>query len=144
MATTIKNLETGFTPHRVSVAAEGFAAGLLAHAGYDVLVQYGANQPDYDLVAAKSNRVLKVSVKGSQQGGWGLTQSYLVNADYFGAADAWLKKQSGVDIFILVEFQKIKVGGCPKVWVARPKEIAEYLKKCRGGKGMTTLFVDSG
>jgi hypothetical protein len=37
----------------VGVAAEAFAAGLLAQAGCDVLVQYGANQPEYDLVAIK-------------------------------------------------------------------------------------------
>jgi hypothetical protein len=144
MAAVIKTIESGFTPHRVGVAAEGFTAGLLAHAGYDVLVQYGANQPDYDLVAAKPNRVLRVSVKGSQLNGWGLTQSYLAKADYHRAADAWLVAQASVDIFVLVKFEGIKVGECPNVWVARPKEIAEHLKLCRGGNGVTTLFVNSG
>jgi len=39
----------------VGVAAEAFAAGLLApdQAGCDVSVQYGANQPEYDLIAVK-------------------------------------------------------------------------------------------
>jgi hypothetical protein len=106
MTEKIKNIEKGFTPHRVGVAAGGFAAGLLAHSGYDVLVQYGANQPDYDLVATKANRVLKVSGKGSQKGGWGLTQSYVKHANYLGAVDSWLPKQSTVDVFILVEFEK--------------------------------------
>jgi hypothetical protein len=52
----------------VGVAAEAFAAGLFARCGLDVSVQYGANQPEYDLVVVKEDRVLKVSVKGSQDG----------------------------------------------------------------------------
>ena len=39
------------TPRQCEIAAEAYAASLLAQAGYDVLVQYGANQPHYDLVA---------------------------------------------------------------------------------------------
>ena len=35
----------------VGVAAEAFAAALFARLGYDVSVQYGANQPEYDLIA---------------------------------------------------------------------------------------------
>lgn len=65
------------TSWQVATAAEAFAAAQLARFGWDVSVQYGANQPEYDLVAVDGARVLKVSVKGSQDGGWGLTQSYL-------------------------------------------------------------------
>jgi len=49
---------------------------LFARLGYDVSVQYGANQPEYDLIITKGERILKVSVKGSQEGGLGLTKSY--------------------------------------------------------------------
>ena len=59
----------------VGVAAEAFAAALFARLGYDVSVQYGANQPEYDLIAVSGDKMLKISVKGSQDGGWGLTQS---------------------------------------------------------------------
>jgi hypothetical protein len=38
----------------------------IAVAGCDVSVQYGADQPEYDLIVAKGDRMLKVSVKGSQ------------------------------------------------------------------------------
>lgn len=41
------------TPYQVGVAAEGFAAALFARAGYHVSVQYGANQPGYDLIVEK-------------------------------------------------------------------------------------------
>jgi hypothetical protein len=60
----------------VGIAAEAFAAGLFARCGYDVSVQYGANQPEYDLIVVKGDLMLKVSVKGSQDGGWGLTQNF--------------------------------------------------------------------
>jgi hypothetical protein len=58
--------------YHVAVAAEAVAATTFARAGYEVSVQYGANQPGYDLVAVKRKRILKVSVKGSQDGGWAL------------------------------------------------------------------------
>jgi hypothetical protein len=62
--------------YHVGVATEAFAAGLFAHAGCDVLVQYGANQPEYDLMITRAGQAFSVSVKGSQDGGWGLIQSY--------------------------------------------------------------------
>jgi hypothetical protein len=68
--------------HQVSVSAESFTATLFAWAGYDVSVQYGANQPEYDLIVAMADKMAKVSVKGSQDGGWGLAQKYLKNSDY--------------------------------------------------------------
>jgi len=75
------------TSWQVATAAEAFAAAQFARFGWDVSVQYGANQPEYDLVAVDGNRMLKVSVKGSKDGGWGLTQSHIRNADYHSAAD---------------------------------------------------------
>jgi hypothetical protein len=46
--------------YHVSVAAEAHAAAAFAQAGYEVSVQYGANQPGYDLVVVKRERILKV------------------------------------------------------------------------------------
>ncbi len=51
-----------FTSWHVAVAAEAVAASLFARCGYDVSVQYGANQPEYDLIVAEGERLLKVSV----------------------------------------------------------------------------------
>lgn len=53
---------------QVATAAEAFAAAQFARLGWDVSVQYGANQPEYDLVAVNGDLMLKVSVKGSQDG----------------------------------------------------------------------------
>jgi hypothetical protein len=64
---------------------------LFAQAGCDVSVQYGANQPEYDLIVAHKNRFLKVSVKGSQDSGWGLNQSHKTkDISYHEAADLWV------------------------------------------------------
>lgn len=48
------------TQYHVAVAAEAFAAGLFAQAGWDVLVQYGANQPQYDLVITRGGFAVHV------------------------------------------------------------------------------------
>ena len=55
------------TSWHVGVAAEAFAAAQFARFRYDVSVQYGANQPEYDLIAASGDKMLKISVKGQYQ-----------------------------------------------------------------------------
>ena len=127
------------SPYHIKVAAEAFAAGLLAHAECDVSVQYGANQPDYDLIAVKANATLRISVKGSQDGAWGLTQSYLQGADYHRAADTWLSKQEKNIVFMLVQFENIELGQCPKAYLATPMEILQQLKASSKGRGDTIL-----
>jgi hypothetical protein len=62
---------------QVATAAEAFDAAQFARCGWDVSVQYGANQPEYDLVAVDGDKMLKISVKGSKDGSCGLTQSFL-------------------------------------------------------------------
>jgi PD-(D/E)XK endonuclease len=68
------------TSYQVATAAEALAAAQFARLGFNVSVQYGANQPGYDLVIDNDEYTLKVSVKGSQDGSWGLTQAYLKKA----------------------------------------------------------------
>lgn len=125
---------------QVATAAEAFAAAQFARCGWDVSVQYGANQPEYDLVAVDGDRMLKVSVKGSKDGGWGLTQSHISNADYRGAADAWLKKHSQKTVFCLVQFRGIPATELPRMYLATPMEIAAWLKAAAAGRGDTILY----
>lgn len=66
----------GINSHNVSVAAEALAAGQFARLGFDVSVQYGANQPEYDLIVARRDVLVKVSVKGSQDGSWALLGAF--------------------------------------------------------------------
>ena len=46
------------TSWHVGVAAEAFTAGQFARYAYDVSVQYGANQPEYDLIAVSGDKML--------------------------------------------------------------------------------------
>lgn len=123
----------------VGVAAEAIAAALFSRCGYDVSVQYGANQPEYDLMITRNSEFLKVSVKGSKEGDWGLTQSYLKNADYHKAADEWLRRHTGRVIYALVLFSDDAPLVMPRVYLASPREIAERLKATSKGRGDTIL-----
>jgi Holliday junction resolvase-like predicted endonuclease len=128
------------TSWQVATAAEALAAAQLARCGWDVSVQYGANQPEYDLVAVDKDRVLKVSVKGSQDGAWGLTQTYLQKADYHRAVDKWLTKHSKKTVFCLVQFKDCPVDSLPRMYLASPAEIARWLKAAAAGRGDTVLY----
>ncbi len=124
----------------VATAAEAFAAAQCARFGWDVSVQYGANQPEYDLIASNGERILKLSVKGSQDGRWGLSQSLLTGADYHAAADAWLSRHHRRTAFCLVQFKDVGIDEMPRMYLARPSEIAARLKATAGGRGGTILY----
>lgn len=125
---------------QVATAAEALAAAQFARCGWDVSVQYGANQPEYDLVAVDGDRMLKISVKGSRDGGWGLTQSYLQNANYHSAAKAWLAKHTKKTIVCLVQFRDTMVNELPRIYLATPREITEWLIAASAGRGDTILY----
>lgn len=82
----------------------------------------------------------KVSVKGSQDGAWGLTQSYLKNADYHGAIDTWLARHGAKTVFCLVQFKGVPFEALPRLYLARPPEIATRLKESAVGRGETILY----
>ena len=128
--------------HNVGIAAEAIAAAQFARCGFDVSVQYGANQPEYDLIVAKGDNLLKVSVKGSQDGGWGLTQSYLTEktADYHGAIDRWLARHGQRTVYCLVQFDSVPLNEMPRLYLATPAEIAQRLRETARGRGDSILY----
>jgi hypothetical protein len=91
--------------YHVSVAAEAYAAAAFARAGYEVSVQYGANQPGYDLVAIKGQRRLLISVEGSQDGGWVLHGKFKENRNWSEAVEKWRGAQSADTIMFFVQFR---------------------------------------
>lgn len=117
-------------------------AAQFARCGWDVLVQYGANQPEFDLVAVKGDATLRVSVKGSQDGGWGLTQSFISEANYHNAADQWLARHGGKTVFCFVQFRNVSLNALPRLYLARPSEVAARLKATANGRGDTILYED--
>src|SRR5215216_5015859 len=132
-------VEFKMTPYQVNVAAEAFTAMTMSQAGYDVAMQYGTTQPNWDILATRSQRILKLQVKGSQDGGWGIFQGYLQNADYHGALDAWAAAQLADIVYFFVQFEKVTAGTSPRCYVARPTEILAHMKTTRGGHSYTSL-----
>ena len=131
------------TSRQCEIAGESYAACLLAQAGYDVLVQYGANQPHYDLVAVKRERFLPISVKSSQDGGWMLAVNHLKEGvGYHQAIDAWLSSQRSDVVFVFVQFLGVALGTAPRAYMARPREIAAHLKTQCAGRGHGALQED--
>jgi hypothetical protein len=132
----------------ISVAAEAITAGQFARCGFDVSVQYGADQPEYDLIAARGADLLKVSVKGSQDWGWGLTQSYLKRAtqksgktgDYHGAIELWLNRHGSRTVFCFVQFAGITLSELPRLYLASPPEVAQRLRSTAKGRGDSILW----
>jgi hypothetical protein len=129
----------GSPPYQVNVAAEAFAAVVMSQAGYDVAMQYGTTQPDWDILATKGPRILKLQVKGSQDGGWGLFQSYIREANYHGALDQWLEAQHEGVAYFLVQFINVAVGVAPRCYIARPAEMVAHMRTTRGGHAYTSL-----
>lgn len=128
------------TSWQIAIAAEAFAAGCFARCGYDVSVQYGANQPEYDLIIAKGEKLLKVSVKGSQDGSWGLTQSYMKERNYHRAIDIWLAKHKPKTILCFVQFKDVTTEQLPRIYLATPSEVAQRLRETAKGRGETILY----
>lgn len=125
----------------VATAAEALAATQFARCGWDVSVQYGANQPEYDLIVAKRpSFMFKVSVKGSQDGGWGLTQSHMSERNYHRAAETWLSKHGPDTVMCFVQFKGSKLSDMPRVYLALPTEVATWLKQAANGRGDTILY----
>jgi hypothetical protein len=137
MAKTHSGRITGW---HVAGAAEATAAAQFARCGCDVSVQYGADQPEYDLVIVRDEKVLKVSVKGSQDGSWGLTQSFLRNADYKAAIAAWLARHKPRTVFCFVQFKGVSLSELPRLYLATPVEVANRLQATAAGRGDTILY----
>jgi hypothetical protein len=115
-------------------------AAVFARFGYDVSVQYGANQLEYDLIVAKGEKMLKISVKGSQDGAWGLIQSHLKNADYHKAIDEWLNKHKAKTAFCFVQFKDVPYDELPRIYLATPEQVGTRLKETAKGRGYAILY----
>jgi hypothetical protein len=132
--------QDNFSSWHVGVAAEAITAALFARCGLDVSVQYGANQPEYDLIVVKGEKLLKISVKGSKDGGWGLTQSYLKDADYHGAIDIWSLRHKPRTVLCFVQFEDVPLDHLPRVYLATPAEVSQRLMETAKGRGDTVLY----
>ena len=133
---------------QIGLSAEGIAAAQFARCGFDVSIQYGADKPAHDLVVTKAGALLKVVVKGSQDGLWDLAQSYVKRAaemsgkkaDYHGAISLWLDHHSSRTVCCLVQFQGVGIDELPRMYLATPKEVAQKLRETANGRGDSILY----
>jgi Holliday junction resolvase-like predicted endonuclease len=142
LAALLPSEDPEMTSHQVAVAGEAHAASLFARAGFDVLIQYGPNQPNYDLIASRAGIAVPISVKASRKAGWGLIQSYKKGRTYTDAADAWLADQRPDTVFCLICFKGKQLDEAPLAFLATPREIAEQHKTGKNGHGTTCLYLD--
>lgn len=130
------------TSWHVATAAEAIAAALFARCGYDVSVQYGANQPEYDLIVTRGAHTLKVSVKGSQDGSWVISPKRLTRgrADYHEAAEKWRRRHNPGTVLCFVQFKGVDIAAMPRAYLATPQEVAQRLCETANGRGDTILY----
>ncbi len=84
--------------------------------------------------------MLKISVKGSQDGSWGLTQGFKKDCDYHEAINRWLSAHGKKTILCLVQFKGVSENELPRMYLATPSEIAELMHSSRAGNGETILY----
>ena len=128
------------TTCHVVTAARSIAAAQFARCGWDVSVLYGASKPEYDFVVVKGGCVLKIIVKGSQDGYWWLAQAHYAGMNSYEHIDAWAKKQGKSIIFCFVQFKDCDVDVLPRLYLATVKEIVGRLKDTQKGQGHTILY----
>jgi hypothetical protein len=113
--------------HHVEIAAESYVAYLLSKYGYDVFVQYGPNQAGYDMVANKDKLSLKISVKGSQVGGWMLARRQKGETVKDAINNKFSKLAKNI-IFFFVEFSShSKLPIPPRVYAAKASDVKKHL-----------------
>lgn len=108
----------------------------------DISVQYGPNQREYDLVAIQGDDIMKVSVKGSQDGAWGLAQGLLSDGDYKAAIAKWHSALTRKTVFCFVQFQKTSVTEMPRIYLATRDEVKKKLDSSVNGRGSVVLYED--
>jgi len=119
---------------QVAIAAEAYVAAILAEAGCDVSIQYGANQPEYDLIATRDGCLKKISVKGSKDGGWVLAAGFKRGRTYHEAVDAWVDRHADQNvIYAFVQFYNSKFMEMPQSTFARSKRPEIISRRAVGG-----------
>jgi len=127
--------------HQVSVAAESFATASFARGGYDVFVQYGPNQPGYDLLVSNKRKVLHVSVKGSMDPkGW-IISTKKKGKSYKESLNEWYENNKDF-LFYLVLFKNNEITSMPEMYLTSTKELYNHLSKGFFGSISLTLYCD--
>jgi hypothetical protein len=131
----------------IAVGAAGIAAAQFARCGFDVMNQSGHDKPWYDLVITRGGNLLKIGVKATESGRWHLAESYLQRAaqlsgkksDIQRAITLWLDIHGERTVYCLVQFEGIRLEQLPRIYLARPAEIAARMRDAAGRLGEAVL-----
>jgi len=131
----------------ITVGAQGIAAAQFARCGFDVLMQAGHDKPWYDLVVTKGGNLLKISVKGSEDGRWCLAQPYQRSGNFSSkfsdgrrAIDLWLDIHGSRTVYCLVQFEDVALNQLPRIYLATPVEIAQRMRESAERLGDPVLY----
>jgi hypothetical protein len=131
----------------ITVGAQGIAAAQFARCGFDVLMQAGHDKPWYDLVVTKGGNLLKIAVKGSEDGRWCLAQPYQRGgnisskfSDGHRAIDLWLDIHGSRTVYCLVQFEDVALNHLPRIYLATPLEIAQRMRESAERLGDPVLY----
>lgn len=86
----------------------------------------------------EQQRTLPLSVKGNQTGSW-LLAPKLLDGDYHHSIDEWLGNHRPKTVYCLVQFKNVALTEMPRIYLARPSEIAGGMHAARDGKGLGAL-----
>lgn len=131
----------------ISVGAEGIAAAQFARYGFDVLVQTGHEKPSYDLLVTMSGNLMKIVVKGSEDGCWRLAQPFQRSASLSNktteshlAIDRWLDTHGSRTIYCLAQFEDVALDQLPRLYLAPPVELAQRMHASADRLGEAVLY----
>lgn len=125
--------------HQIADAAVAVVLIQFIRCGWEVSPRQRNSCSMHDFSAQQEERLLRVSVKGSVDGSWGLTHSHLNGRDFHAAAEAWLSRQPHATVVCFVRFQHLGLSDHARIYLARPGEVAALLKSTAGGGGRASL-----
>lgn len=73
------------------------------------MFQYHMAAINMNIILTKGFETVKILVNGSQDGAWGLTESYINDAQYHKAIDSWLSKHGDKTIYCFVQFKGVNI-----------------------------------
>lgn len=150
MSTTLPHVPPSFTLslRHITAGAKAIAAAQFARCGFDVSVQSGSEKPWFDFIVTRAGTLLKVSVHGSSDGTWSLTDSFQKEslsknskrANCHRAIELWLAHHGSRTLCCLVQFQHVPVSELPRIYLASPVELAERMHQVADRLEQATLY----
>lgn len=131
----------------LSASGEGIALAQFARCGYDVLAHAGHDKPMHDLSVSRAGRLLKISVKASNDGQWGFAEPFFRQRSddhdnrlaSIKAVNLWRDSQFSGTVCCLVQFDGIALDHMPRLYLAAPGELTARMHESIERTGSASL-----